>query len=378
MLIKGDTRDKSCNKYSVKSFSKGLMDNMAALFKRSCDDVSPDNKTFGKDKNNGNPQKRQLYRYLQVISLVIFIISACLFANETIIQPYRSKKVVEKVQSLYPESSFNSEETIPALTSHSNDDQCSDPALQRDSEGRFIKFHNLLRVNTDVKGWIIVPDSEIDYPVLQSSAEDPEYYLERNIYREYDRQGSLFIDVKSSVEKNSKNIVIYGHNMKTGAMFHDIARYQDLNFYKDRPIIYFDSLYQTGIWKIFAVIITNGSTKNGDTFFDYTRTEFQDESDFLNFVHQLRVRSLYNFNVDINENDQLLTLSTCSYELPDYRTVVVARKVRDGENLDVDVDASKNTPLYPQSWYKTYGGEPPKVLSFEEALEAGMISWYKP
>lgn len=256
--------------------------------------------------------------------------------------------------------------------------QNQDP--DRDSQGRLNKFRGLMTVNADVKGWLTVPGSNINYPVLQSKNDDSEYYLARNIYRKADKYGSLFIDEKSSVEDNTRNVVIYGHNMTvSGNMFHQLVGYQQLVYYIDRPVINFDTIYQTGKWKIFAVIITNGSSKD-ENLFDFTRSEFTNSSDFLNFVYQLRVRSLYNVNVDVNENDLLLTLSTCSYELDNYRTVVIARKIRDGENPEVDTEsAAKNkNPLYPQSWYDTYGGSPPKVSTFEEASKSGEIKWYSP
>ena len=103
---------------------------------------------------------------------------------------------------------------------------------------------------------------------------------------------------------------------------------------------------------------------------------------FLNFIYQLRIRSIYNIDaVDINENDQIITLSTCSYEVKNYRTVIVARKLREGEDPFVDVDrVTLNTePLYPSTWYYRYGGKAPKLTqTFEEALENGEIKWYQP
>jgi len=166
--------------------------------------------------------------------------------------------------------------------------------------------------------------------------------------------------------------------MKSVDMFHYLVVFQDMEYYKLRPVIFFDSIYETNAWKIISVFITNGSGEE-EPFFDYTRSEFADSSDFLNFVYQLKVRSIYNTNVDINENDRLITLSTCTYELPNYRNVVVARKVRPGEDLSVDVEkTTKNNPLYTERYYRTYGGTPPKVSSFEEALQAGEIDWYTP
>jgi sortase B len=102
----------------------------------------------------------------------------------------------------------------------------------------------------------------------------------------------------------------------------------------------------------------------------------------LNFVYQIKIRSVLNIDsVDITDDDQLLMLSTCSYEADNYRTVIVARKVREGEDPGVDVDSvTKNKhPLYPESYYYRYGGEAPKLpATFEEAAADQKIDWYTP
>ena len=243
-------------------------------------------------------------------------------------------------------------------------------------------FQELLEENNEVKGWLTIPKSNIDYVVLQSAKEDPEYYLSRNLFKEYDRAGSLFLDCHSSIEDDTQNLVIHGHNMtSTDNMFHYLMNYKELSYYKERPVFTFDTIYEKGEWKIFAVIITNGSSEK-EPLFDYTKATFENSSDFFNFVYQVRIRSLYQIDtVDIQEDDQLLMLSTCSYEVDNYRTVVIARKVRDGEDPIVDVNEVVESPhpLYPSSWYLRYGGEAPDFpFTFEEALEEGIIHWYHP
>lgn len=316
--------------------------------------------------------KKRIYSWLQYVFTIVFFVSAFLFVNEVFIQPYRSRKVMDEIKNIYQNTGENPASDTPltdVLDSGSSDLNGCNPAT-------LPKFNEILKINDDVQGWITIPLTKIDYPVLKAKDNDPDFYLSRNIYGEKDKNGSIFIDANSSIE--AKNIVIHGHNMKSGDMFHDLVEFQDIEYYKLRPVIYFDTIYQTNAWKIISVFITNGSSAE-EPFFDYTRSEFVDSSDFLNFVYQLKVRSIYNTNVDINENDQLITLSTCTYELPDYRNVVVARKVRDNEEIDVDVEkTTKNNPLYPEKYYKTYGGTPPEVSSFEEALNAGEIDWYNP
>ncbi len=339
------------------------------------------------DTENKAPGKTQkLKRRIGIVATIAFIIFTGLFINEVIIQPYRSEQAAKETQELFKSGREAMISTPPETTSDPiNDNTASVPTEtekihdpDRDSQGRLLIFSDLLNLNPDVKGWIMIPETNIDYPVLQSGSDDPEHYLRRNINHESDKAGCIFIDYHSSVERDTQNIVLHGHNMySTGTMFHQIPNYKDLNFYKQKPVVNFDTIFETGKWKIFSVFVTNGSSEH-EKLFDYTRSEFSGKSDFLNFVYQLRVRSVLDIDVDINENDQLLTLSTCSYELKNYRTVVVARRVRDGESPDVNVEtATKNeAPLYTELWYKTFGGTKPLVTFFEEALKAGEIDWY--
>jgi sortase B len=241
------------------------------------------------------------------------------------------------------------------------------------------KFWMLLNANPDVKGWIKIEGTNIDYPVLQpAEGEDPEYYLRRNIFKKEDKCGSIFIDESCALD--TKNIVLHGHNMtSTDNMFHYLLQYDKLSFYKDHPTISFDTIYKTGEWKIFAVIKTEGVAKKSGIF-DYTISDFKDKSEFLNFIYQLRERSIYDLPVDINQKDKILMLSTCSYEIKNYRTVIIARRIREGEDSDVAVDKAKKNknPLYPAGWYIKFGGDPPILTSFEKALETGEITWYNP
>ncbi|MBH1941491.1 class B sortase [Mobilitalea sibirica] len=346
-------------------------------------------------------KKIDIFKILRIAFTLGFIVFAALFINEVFVQPYRSNKLAEEARSLYKRPDPTPTLAITPAISDQNDSKddlseesssdtnktstknatpTSDP--NRDQYGRLISFKPLLDENSDIKGWINVPGTNIDYPVMQSSNGEPEYYLDKGWDGRYLKAGSLFLDYKSSVEKNSQNLVIHGHNMtSSNDMFHHLLKYKKLEFIKENPVFTFDTIYHTGEWKIFAYVITNGSTKK-EELFNYTRSEFKNSSDFLNFIYQLRIRSIYHIDdVDINENDQIVTLSTCSYEVKDYRTVIVARKVREGEDATVDTESivENPEPLYPYSFYYRYGGKAPKLKeTFEEALEAGEINWYKP
>ena len=227
-------------------------------------------------------------------------------------------------------------------------------------------------------GWINIAFSKwVDLPVFMPPANDPNYYL----YRDYDgrdnRYGSLFVDTRSAAGVNSKNIIIHGHHMNDGSMFANVTQYQYMDYYKQDPAFTFDTIYSDAKWKVIAVFKTNTLSEHG-AFFNYLRGEFNSDSDFLNYVYQVRARSIITTPVDVNEHDQLVTLSTCSYEFKDFRTVVVARRVRKGESAKVDVSQAYYTsnPLYPDVWYRYNSGTKPTVTSFEDAYSNGKISWY--
>jgi sortase B len=342
----------------------------------------------------------QILRYICIVGFVIF---SGLFINETVIQPYRTKKVIDYTRDLYhrPEEETKEEATpiptespvqketeaspspAPTVTEAPSPTPTPDP--NRDEQGRLLQFQELLEKNEDTKGWITIPGTNIDYVVVQSGKEDPEFYLFKGFDKEYNKAGTLFLDHQSSVENKTRNLVIHGHNMVSTKekMFRKILSYKnDIDFYREHPIIYFDTIYETGTWKIFAVFITPPDPTAED-FFEFRKSTFKDSSEFLNFVYQIRIRSLINVDsVDINENDELLTLSTCSYEVnDDYRTVLVARKVREGEDITVDTKSAKmnKTPYFAKDYRKKYGKNIPDVAAtFEEALEKGQIKWYNP
>lgn len=344
--------------------------------------------TFDKDKKKS---KFTTYKVIRILCMVGFVVFLFLFINEVVIQPIKIKKSVDLARELYDTPTAAPSVTAspiitaaPKVTEAIQATPTPDP--NRDEKGRLLQFKKLLKKNEDVAGWIKIPDTNIDYVVMQSGKENPNYYLDKDINKEYSKAGTLYLDIQAPVERNTsiQNYVIYGHNMVSTAekMFHYILKYKNgVSYYKEHPVISFDTIYNTGKWKIFAVFITNGSSKK-EPLFDYRTSTFKTSSDFLNFVYQLRVRSVLNIDsVDINENDQLLMLSTCSYEVDnDYRTVIVARKVREGEDATVDVDSAtiNPNPLYPNRYYKKNGGEAPEISTFEKALADEKIKWYSP
>ena len=168
----------------------------------------------------------------------------------------------------------------------------------------------------DIKGWITIPGTCVDYPVLQSGAQDPEYYLRRTYKGEWRTAGSIFFQWDCTPE--SRNTVVYGHNMNDGTMFAVLQKMADAAFREEHSKILLQT--ETGLqeYTIVAVLKTDISKLS------FNRTVFADDGDFLSFQKELLAQPLYHDPAFIPGADhRLLTLVTCSYEWDNARTVVV-------------------------------------------------------
>lgn len=242
------------------------------------------------------------------------------------------------------------------------------------------RFQELLKVNGDTVGWLTVPGTQCDNPVVQT--EDNEKYLDTTFEGKKSKYGTLFADSVCQFDQNglSDNTIIYGHHMRDGTMFGELKRYREFAFYQEHPVVQFTSLYdaQTVDWKIISVFIVNTKPyDNEDVVFNYRQVGFANELSFLQFVDECRQRSIINTGVDVKYGDKLLTLSTCTYEFSDARLVMIARKVRAGESSEVDLSNTSinGEVVYPKAYYKKTGKSGrTTVRSYVPASSAGTNS----
>ena len=304
-------------------------------------------------------------KVILLVAICTFIVSSCMLVNILVVRPAINDNTTQSIRNLLV-STEEKDENGKEITKKPTDG----------SEGTLVDFSKLLSENKDTVGWVTVPNTKIDYVVVQPpEGEDPEYYLYRDFYGNYDNYGTVFLDYRSNL--NSKNMILHGHHMQDGRMFANLKYFEDINFYKNNPVFTYNTIYEKSKWKIISIFKTNTLESQGD-FFNYLRGDFANSYDFLNFVYQLRERSIIDCPVSLNENDTIVSLSTCTYDFSEFRLVVVARKVRDGEDETVDVSKAKQNPdtLYPDVWYYTYGGEKPDVTTFQDAYNNKKIDWY--
>lgn len=202
------------------------------------------------------------------------------------------------------------------------------------------KYAALYNENKDFIGWLNVPGTNIDEPVVQTENNDD--YIHTNFQGQYDFAGTLFADYEGAItpEGMPHNTIIYGHNMLLKYKFSALRNYKiNMEFLKVSPVINFDTLYHNNMYKIISVFVTNISEDHGEVF-EYTdKVYFNNKAEFYDFVLECEDRSLYDMGVDVEYGDEFLTLSTCDQDTGmDLRLVVVARKVRPNEDPDVDPD----------------------------------------
>lgn len=222
-------------------------------------------------------------------------------------------------------------------------------------------FAELFNINSDIRGWITIPDTGLDQPVVQST--DNEFYLYRNVYKEKSSLGIPFVDYRAFIgpEHISTNLTIYGHAAKNGTFFAPVKEYKDIDFYKKHPTINFNTVYGDGTYKIVGFFMEDIGANN-KKMFNYHDKVDMDEKEFNSFVSEMDKRSYFKTGVDVQFGDQLITLSTCDEEVTkgtstNFRVALVARKVRPGESAKVDTSKAviNKEMIMPDLWVSDKG-----------------------
>ena len=196
--------------------------------------------------------------------------------------------------------------------------------------------------NEDLVGWLKAGES-IDLPVVQS---DNTYYLDHGFTGEEDKNGTLFLNMNNQLFPPDDVLLIHGHNMKDGSMFGTLSQFEQYDYVKEHPIVTFQTIHDEEPVYYVPVSVFNASMlPDHSSYFDITQIVFPDDEEgaaedpstfrqssaFKTYLDELRAVSLWESPVDVNVDDKLLMLITCSYDLEDGRLMVVCRRLRDGE-----------------------------------------------
>ena len=166
-----------------------------------------------------------------------------------------------------------------------------------------VDFNGLKRTNPDVVGWLKVNGTNINYPFVQSS--DNDYYLTHSFNKSYNGAGWVFLDYRNN-GTNNKNTIIYAHGRSNKTMFGTLKNVLNSGWLNNTNnyVIKISTETENSLWQIFSVYRI-------PTTSDYLQTNFNDETEYQNFLDMIKVRSSHNFDTNVASTDNILTLSTC-------------------------------------------------------------------
>lgn len=187
------------------------------------------------------------------------------------------------------------------------------------------RFRKLQQQNKDIIGWLTI-ENVVDEGVVQR---DNEYYLRRDYKGYHNQNGSVFMDENCELKTRPYTITLYGHNMKSGAMFGFMHHYEHLNFYHEHPFVQFDTAYEDGRYVIFSIGVVSTKAYDAD-YLNLSKLNSYTAAWRQEAIRTLQLRSLYTTTVDVAPEDQILLLMTCAQDDAE-RWVIAARRVREGE-----------------------------------------------
>lgn len=243
----------------------------------------------------GKHEKKKLNKsIISNLFLIIFIIML-IISSIKIIKWYKENKQNKKIQEKISE------------------------AIIIDEQETLIDFGKLKEINKDTVGWIKVNGTDIEYAVVK--AEDNSYYLDHNFENKYNKAGWIFADYKNKLDGTDKNIIIYGHNRRDGSMFASLKNILKEEWYlnEENRKITFITEKEKSVYEVFSIYQIEAEDY-------YITTNFKNE-EFLEYIKIVKDRSIKDFDIEVSETDNILTLSTCGNN-NDYRIVLHARKVK--------------------------------------------------
>lgn len=167
-----------------------------------------------------------------------------------------------------------------------------------------VDFTKLEKTNSDVKGWVQVSGTNINYPFVQTTNND--YYLNHSITKQKNSAGWVFMDYRNNAKSFSKNTILYAHARVNNYMFGTLKNTLKNKWLNntDNHVIKLSTKKHNTLWQVFSIY--HIPTTN-----DYIQTEFSSNDEFLELANKLKNRSIHNFNTTLNKEDKILTLSTC-------------------------------------------------------------------
>ena len=280
---------------------------------------------FYKEKNY--LKQVNFYNFKIAIGMIVIIVLAELSYMGYYI--FKADKINDEIKNLKPDNKVVITEENKVIESIQEDlpneiitEPLEKPEENTNNSEPLVKdFTKLQEINSDTVGWLTVNNTVIDYPVVKAKNND--YYLNKDFYKNTSTAGWIFMDYRNDIDVLDRNTIIYGHSgLKKTIMFAGLNEVLKESWYtnKDNQIITLDTPNASTKWQIFSIYVTEPT-------FNYISTYFVNDDEYSNFIYKIKELSVYDFGVDMNLEDKILTLTTC-YEQGTKRLVVHAKLLK--------------------------------------------------
>ena len=276
--------------------------------------------------NERKSKKNFFSKFLLIIAILCFLAAGALAV--LYVRDYLATNRL--IDGLKPSNDDGYVEVVPEVMPTATPGPTLEPTPEPTPEPVEHPYKEAFLQNADTAAWIQVPGTVIDYPVMWTPA-DEEYYLYRGFDKKKNQNGCLILDTDSCTNPLSTNLIIHGHNMKSGAMFGSLLKYDSVDYYNEHKniILYTEDVQRN--YEIVAVFRSQIYKTTDQVFKFYKFFNATTQEEFDNFYNNIKAMSLYDTGVTAEFGDNFITLATCTYHVTNGRFVVVAKEVSQGD-----------------------------------------------
>lgn len=272
-------------------------------------------------------RKNLIHKSIMLVLILMVIVSGVGVVNRYL----QDKRAEEEYRRLAELARETTEATTEAPTEALTEPQETEPETEAYISP--IDFEALSEVNPDVVGWIRIPDTNVDYPIVQT--DDNDKYLHTSFEGEESIAGTVYLDFESDSDMMGFNNILYGHNMKNGSMFKDIVKYKDQSYFDEHK--YFEIYTPERTIRLKAISCYYAKAEP-----IVRKTRFKTRESYEAFIKEM-IKPCAWYEMPEFPIDSLYTLVTCSYEVNDARTILYAVEV------DENGDMVKGTREFPEA-----------------------------
>lgn len=276
-------------------------------------------------ENKHTTKKKSIRSILLPIFVIGFIVCLVIVVKDKLTQK-KAEDAYEDMQSSVTEEVTTETGTIEAVADTADTTEVTTEEVKVDKLAELgieipeknLDWDALHAENDDIYAWIYIPDTNIDYPILQHKTEQ-DFYLDHNVDGSAGYPGCIYTQLYNSKDFTDFTTMIYGHDMLNGTMFQNLHNYEDSKFFAEHPYIYIYTPEKTFVYQVFAAVTFHGF----NVLLSYDMNETHGRAAYINDIRDCHAMSdQYDDSITVNTESHIVSLSTCIGSKPNNRWIV--------------------------------------------------------